>query len=62
MIKNSESHLIDMIVCKTVTVWDTQLYWNKVRMKLKTMIYDFTCFSLFITFNVTDCYEYVEIE
>ncbi len=43
-----------MIVCKTVTVRDIQSYWNRVRMKLKTMIYDFTCFSLFIILNVTD--------
>ncbi len=54
MIENSEFHLINMIVRKTATVQDTRLYWNRVRMKLKTMIYDLICFSLFFTLNVTD--------
>ncbi len=54
MIKNSKFHLIDMIVCKTATVWNIQSYWNRVRTKLKTIIYDLTCFLLFIILNVTD--------
>ncbi len=54
MIENSESHLINMIVHKTATVQDIQSYWNKVRIKLKIMIYDFTYFLLFIILNITD--------
>ena len=38
MIENSESHVIDMIIHKTVTVQNIQSYWNRVRMKLKTII------------------------
>ncbi len=54
IIENSEFRLTDMIIHKTATVQDTQSYWNKVRMKLKTMIYDLTCFSLFIILSITD--------
>ncbi len=54
MIENSESHLIDIIVYKTATVQNTWSYWNKVKMKLETMIYDFICLLLFFILNVTD--------
>jgi hypothetical protein len=54
MISNKNNHLVNIIARQANCLRETRSFWNSKRQKLKIMIRDLSCSSLFLTFSATD--------